>query len=302
VFNDYVLIIRIRLIRCYVLFSFSSCKDSRPMTCQSKVCTHCFSLESKVFVKDKGSTFIKDLAIGDMVLSDEKGTYTKYYSKGHLDDKKHTNFLRIYTELNVKPLELTPGHMVYTSLQKLPVPANSIKVGDILKTIDGPSKVTSVRKISRKGLANPLTLSGSIVVDGIVSSIHNEESGFEGNDAGWIYLAGLRIAHWHTLMHFIHAPHRIICGIFMMCTETLTEDGLVLFHQYLVSIHAAAEETQSVVFSVLVLLLLVAQTIVFSVLELLLQHAAEITLAAMCFVIGKWFVSKTNLNKKVKEE
>ena len=76
----------------------------------------CFSLESKVFVKDKGSTSIKDLVVGDMVLSDEKGTYTKYYSQGHFDDKKHTNFLSIYTELDVKPLELTPGHMVYTAM------------------------------------------------------------------------------------------------------------------------------------------------------------------------------------------
>jgi hypothetical protein len=255
-------------------------------------------LESKVFVKNKGYTFIKDVVIGDMVLSDEKGTYTKYYSKGHFDNTIPTNFLRIYTELNVKPLELTPGHMVYTALSnKLPVPAHSIKVGDVLKTIDGPSKVISIRTISRKGLVNPLTLSGSIVVDGIVSSIHSEESGFEGNDAGWIYLAGLKIAHWHTLVHFIHAPHRIICGRFMMCTETLTEGGLVPFDQYLVNIHVATEAKQSVVFSVLVLLFLVTQTIVFSVLELLLENAIVIVLAIMCFVIGKWFVSKNSLSK-----
>jgi hypothetical protein len=208
--------------------------------------------------------------------------------------------LRIYTEFNIKPLELTPGHMVYTASSELPVPAYFIKVGDVLKTIDGPSKVTSVDKISRKGLVNPLTLSGSIVVDGIVSSIHSEESGFEGNDACWIYLAGFRIARWHSLVHFIHAPHRIICGRFMMCTETLTEDGLVPFDQYLVNIHAAAEEKQSVFFSVLVLLLLVTQTIVFSVLELLLQHyAVVIMLGVMCFMVGKWFVSKINLNKKL---
>jgi hypothetical protein len=257
-------------------------------------------LESKVIVKNKGSTFIKDLVVGDMVLSDEKGTYTKYYSTGHFDGTKHTNFLRIYTELNVKPLELTPGHMVYTASSKLPVPAHSIKVGDVLKTIEGPSKVISIDKISRKGLTNPLTLSGSIVVDGIVSSIHSEESGFEGTDAGWIYLAGVRIAHWHTLTHFVHAPHRIICGRFMKCTETLTKDGLVPFDQYLVNIHVAAEKKQSVVFSVLVLLLLVMQTIAFSVLELLLQHAVAFMIGVMCFMVGKWFVSKNNYTKKSK--
>jgi hypothetical protein len=257
----------------------------------------CFSLESNVVVKGKGITSIKDLVIGDMVLSDDEGTYSKYYSKGHYDENEATEFLRIHHQLGAKPLELTPAHMLYLASGKLPVPAHSVKIGDVIKSTDGPSKVTAIRKISRKGLANPLTLSGSIVVDGIVSSIHSEESGFEGSDAGWIYLSGIKIAHWHTLVHFIHAPHRIVCGRFMTCTEKLTEDGLVPFDQYLVNIHVAAEEKQSVVFSVFVLLLLVTQTIVFSALELLLQHAVAISLAAVCFMIGNWFVSKKFGNK-----
>jgi hypothetical protein len=103
--------------------------------------------------------------------------------------------LRIHHELNAKPLELTPGHMLFLASGKLPVPAHFVKVGDVLKTAEGPSKVTVIRKISRKGIANPLTLSGSIVVDGVVSSIHSEESGFEGSDAGWIYLSGIKISN-----------------------------------------------------------------------------------------------------------
>jgi hypothetical protein len=91
--------------------------------------------------------------------------------------------LRIHHELNAKPLELTPGHMLFLASGKLPVPAHFVKVGDVLKTAEGPSKVTVIRKIMRKGIANPLTLSGSIVVDGVVSSIHSEESGFKGSSA-----------------------------------------------------------------------------------------------------------------------
>jgi hypothetical protein len=109
----------------------------------------CFSLESKVVVKGKGTTSIKDLVIGDMVLSDEKGSFTRYYSKGHDNEKETTKFLRIHHELNAKPLELTPGHMLYLASDKLPVPAHSVKVGDVLKTTEGPSKVTVIRKISR---------------------------------------------------------------------------------------------------------------------------------------------------------
>eukprot|EP00956_Cyclotella_meneghiniana_P015268 scaffold23212_cov50-Cyclotella_meneghiniana.AAC.2 len=127
----------------------------------------CFSLESTVFVKDKGAISIKDLRIGDMVLSNDQGGYTKYYSTGHYLEKAQAEFLRIYTENQVKPLELTPDHMIFREADALPVPAHSIKAGDVVKTIDGPSKVIDVRKISRKGIFNPLTESGTIVVDGI---------------------------------------------------------------------------------------------------------------------------------------
>lgn len=257
----------------------------------------CFSLESTVVVKGKGAASIKDLVMGDMVLSNEKGTYSKYYSKGHYNEKSLTEFVRIHNELNTKPLELTPGHMLYLALDKLPVPAHAVKVGDVLRTADGPSKVTAIRKISRKGLANPVTLSGSIVVDGIVSSVHSEESGFEGSDAGWIYLSGVKIVHWHTLMHFIHAPHRIVCGRFMACTEKLTEDGFVPFHQYLTNLHDTAEQKQSVVLSVLILMLVVAQTAFFSVLELLMQHAVVITFAVTCFIVGNWMASASFVKK-----
>eukprot|EP00956_Cyclotella_meneghiniana_P043546 scaffold275412_cov73-Cyclotella_meneghiniana.AAC.1 len=127
----------------------------------------CFSLESTVFVMDKGAVSIKDLRIGDMVLSNDGGSYTKYYSIGRYLEQVQNEFLRIYTETQVKPLELTPDHMIFLEADALPVPAHSIKVGDVVKTIDGPSKVIDVRKIIRKGLLSPFTLSGTIVVDGI---------------------------------------------------------------------------------------------------------------------------------------
>eukprot|EP00956_Cyclotella_meneghiniana_P026989 scaffold59661_cov65-Cyclotella_meneghiniana.AAC.1 len=207
----------------------------------------CFSLESTVFVKDKGAISIKDLRIGDMVLSDDRGSYTKYYSRGHYLEKAQTEFLRIYTEAQVKPLELTPDHMIFREVNALPVPARSIKVGDVVKTIDGPSKVIDVRKISRKGIFNPLTVSCTIVVDRIVSSTHNTYPGFEGTDAGWLYLADHKFIHWHTLVHVALTPHRIICGRFMHCDETLNKEGLTPYSGYLKKYHDVAEEKQSTI-------------------------------------------------------
>lgn len=241
-----------------------------------------------MIVKDKGLVSIKDLVVGDSVLSDDKDTYTKYYSIGHYNENVPTKFLRIFTESSAKPLEVTPGHMVLTASDELPVPAYSVKVGDVLRVSKGTSKVTFVREISRKGLFNPLTLSGTIVVDGIVSSIHSEESGFSGPDAGWIYLGGCKLVHWHTLMHFIHAPHRMICGKFIRCNEDLNRHGLVPFDKYLAQIHALAEEKQSVIYSMFFLFVVGIPAFVFSVMELLADHVITVVFA----LVGYWAYTK----------
>eukprot|EP00956_Cyclotella_meneghiniana_P044559 scaffold322807_cov76-Cyclotella_meneghiniana.AAC.3 len=256
----------------------------------------CFSLKSTVFVKDKGTISIKDLRIGDMVLSDDHGSYTKYYSTGHYLEKAETKFLRIYTEAQIKPLELTPHHMVFREADTVPVPAHSINVGDVLKTNDGPSKVIDVRKISRKGMLSPYTFSGTIVVDGIVSSTYTT-MGFEGTDAGWLYLADHKLIHWQTLTHVVLAPHRIICGRFVNCNETLNEKGLTPYSGYLMNLHEVAEEKQSTILTICVLLFVLAQSAGFFLLEILFQHAIVFVSTTCVFVIGsKWFFSK-NCNK-----
>ena len=252
-------------------------------------------MESTVIVKGKGATSIKDLIVGDLVLSDEDGTYSKFYSKGHYNDKKPMEFLRIYTESSSKPLELTPGHLLFKAQDNAPVPAWSIKVGDVLRMVDGPSKVTFIREISRKGLFNPLTLSGSIVVDGVVASNHNEMPGFQGQDAGWFYIGPLKVVHWHFLTHFVFAPHRVVCGRIMNCHESLNEDGLVSYGSYLWNAHGAINGKQSVIFTVAVLLCLAAQSILFSVLDLVLEHFMFVPVLGLGISAGTWI-----LNNKVK--
>lgn len=245
----------------------------------------CFSSESTVIVKAIGATFVRDLRIGDMVLSDDEGTYSKFYSKGHFNEEQPLAYLRIFNEVTKKPLEVSPGHMVFKASSNLPVPASSIKVGDFVKTIEGPSKVTAIKKILRTGLFNPMTLSGSIVVDGVVSSIHSEETGFEGDTAGWIYLSGHKIIHWHRVAQYIHAPHRIVCGRLDMCVETLDNKGLVPFHQLLMAVEQTAAKRQSTLFSAFVLLAVVILVAPFYTIELLLENAG-IVLSGTCAVVG----------------
>lgn len=120
-------------------------------------------------VKDKGATPIKDVILGDMVLSDEQGSYTRFLI-GRYDENIPTKFLRISTNTSTKPLEVTAEYLIYKSWGRLPVPASSVKAGDALKTIIGPSNVTSIKEISRKGFYTAHTASGTMVVDGVVTA------------------------------------------------------------------------------------------------------------------------------------
>jgi hypothetical protein len=262
----------------------------------------CFSLKSTVEVQDKGTTAIKDLVIGDMVLSDDKGTYTMYYSKGHFSEDTPTTFLRIFTETsNKKPLELTKDHLVYKVTEALPVPAGSIKVGDVLKTIDGPSKVTFIKKVKRNGFSAPFTMSGSIAVDGVVASNYPEGAGFKGQESGWFYIMNRKLIHWHSLIHFAHAPHRMICGKLMNCNEELNEDGYVPYTDYLLRLHAVAVEKQSTLFTLAALSFLSIHCILFALIEVLLHHAFGCVLVVLGVAAGKWFITKkANNNPKVK--
>ena len=271
------------------MYGGNVCKEPPPPAPPKKKQPDCFSLESTVIVRDQGAISIRDLRIGDMVLSDEHSTWSRFYSKGHYNEKTKTEFVQISTEVTEKPLELTPGHMVFKASSKLPVPAFSIQVGNVVKTANGPSMVTGVKKILRIGLSNPLTLSGSIVVDGVVASTHSEETGFEGGDTGWVYIGDHKIVHWHKLHHTIHTPHRIICGRLATCAETLNEDGLTPFSHYGLALHKMAIEKDSAIFSAFVLLAVVIFTAPFYVIELMLENAI-VVFPGCCFIVGTWLV------------
>ena len=250
-------------------------------------------------VKDKGTTPIKDLVIGDMVLSDECGTYTKFYSVAHVDKKAKTQFLRIFTDTSTsKPLEVTSDHLIYKASDALPVPASSVMVGDILQTINGPSEITFINHITRKGFYNVFTASGTMVVDGVVTSNHNVQKGVEGAEVmndGWLYIFNHKMIHKHTISRIIYAPHRVVCGNFLTCDQDLNEDNIApAFSRHLEKQYKFAQEKQSAILSVALLIIYGTLGALFSVLEFILQHAI-----VFAGIVGVWLASKT-LNKKEK--
>ena len=72
-------------------------------------------------------------------------------------------------------LTLTQGH--YVSSNGNLVYAKDVAVGDLIDYVDGGATktgaVVSTARALKRGLYNPYTLSGSIVVDGVVASCHS---------------------------------------------------------------------------------------------------------------------------------
>ena len=64
--------------------------------------------------------------------------------EGHHHEDIKTEFIRLYpADILTNPIQLSPSHMIYKAASNLPIPASSIKIGDVLKTVNGTSKVES---------------------------------------------------------------------------------------------------------------------------------------------------------------
>lgn len=174
----------------------------------------CFSSSMTVVVKGKGNTSMDKIKVGDEVLTG-MGKYEQIYSIDHHHPTKPASFIQIHYSLPTKedsdngqgPLELSSKHMVFMVENSNPVPANTIKIGDQVQTLSGPGTVTKISSVSRKGLFNPLTEKGSIVVNGIVSSTY---SAHLSNDE-WIGTAGYKLISHQDFFHIVLQPYRYVC-------------------------------------------------------------------------------------------
>jgi len=127
----------------------------------------CFSGETTVQVKEKGSIKMRELQIGDQVLiANDKNTklYDTVYSFGHREDDVMGTYLRLLPS----KLELSSDHMIYVRGNEAPIPASMVQVGDILS--DGSRVDTILSSIRRKGMYAPFTTSGTLLVNGVLVS------------------------------------------------------------------------------------------------------------------------------------
>jgi len=169
----------------------------------------CFSPEATAVVYGKGKVKMQNLSVGDSVLV-APGVYDEVYTIDHHSTTALVDFVVLHTENSKeKPLEITARHMVYTSGKESPIPAGSITTSDYIATIDGPAKVQKISVVTRRGLVNPLTSTGRIVVDGILASTY---SSFSESDSD-IELLSYKRFPVHDLIHLAAVPYGWFCTL-----------------------------------------------------------------------------------------
>ncbi|KAA8495191.1 Transmembrane protease serine 9 [Porphyridium purpureum] len=130
----------------------------------------CFPANGLVEMEDGLFKRMDALKLGDMVRV-SSDTFSPVVFWGHHDAKSvHGDFVRIQLEHHI--LTVTSGHLVYAN-GKLVV-AGIVQPGDIMTTGTGENvSVLSVRRnVRAKGLYNPHTEHGDIVVDGVKASCY----------------------------------------------------------------------------------------------------------------------------------
>ncbi|XP_065650043.1 uncharacterized protein LOC100205605 isoform X4 [Hydra vulgaris] len=189
-------------------------------------CLSCFSGNGKIIlIKSYPETkLIKELNVGDKVLSFETKTnkfiYSTVYMFAHKNETKKMNFLKISCKSG-NSVTLSPKHLLYTDSYKVKH-ADQIKIGDgiwttcanDLKTMN-LCKVDAIEIIESVGFYAPLTISGNIIVDGILSSCYANVMD--------VSLPGLGRISGQFIAHFGTAPLRIAYLVFRKKFQTIEE-------------------------------------------------------------------------------
>jgi hypothetical protein len=191
----------------------------------------CFSSVDTVKVFGRGIVQMRNLQVGDHVLTSSRGrlpeVFEPVYAFGHHDPHKPAKFIQIYRNSSTyPPLEATAEHLVFLYGKSNPVPSGSIQVGDtvLLGHEGSAATVTQIHMVERLGIFSPLTPSGTIVVNGVVASTYNSLQSYAEEEGGYF----ATIYSNQDLIHLVNAPFRLLCmGVSStLCLMEDPEDGL----------------------------------------------------------------------------
>lgn len=138
--------------------------EASPTTSEGAVC---FPADGVVTVSSGEVIPIEELQIGDNVAIG-RGVFSQVFGFSHYDATSVSTFVVAETASG-HSLRATPGHYVYVNGQIKPM--RGIKKGDTLTLDDGSSTVVVQVNLKRlRGLYNPQTAHGDIVVDGVLAT------------------------------------------------------------------------------------------------------------------------------------
>lgn len=270
-----------------------------PTSAPTNGSTPCFSKVATVQVLGIGSVAMKDLKLGDFVMTRGK-SFQPVYAFGHKNHVREAAFLAIHSAGQRSPLEITASHMLFIVGKSRPVRADSIKVGDVLMkggaSSGGKSSnaegatVIKVGTVTRKGIFAPLTLGGSVVVDDVVASCYTSLTTKKKADDSFV-------SH-HQMIHIGLSPYRLVCNGLSpwFCSESFNNaDGMPYFVEFGLALYqwALLEGGNAFFVRGLVLSSILMVTGTFYVFETLFGKWALLVLAAMCYYCTKKSRTKT---------
>jgi Hint module len=129
----------------------------------------CFAADTTVQTLNNGIITMKDLQVGEYVLTDRNHRYEPVYSFGFANEDWQSVFLQIQTNVESShPLEITGNHLIYLQDHRV-VRADQLRKGDVLAS---GNKITQILEVARRGAYMPLTPSGKLMVDGEQASVY----------------------------------------------------------------------------------------------------------------------------------
>lgn len=129
----------------------------------------CFPALATVELRDGSLKQMESLQIGDEVRTGVD-SFSKVFMFTHRLTKGMYSFVRVRMELG-RELTLSPTHYMYVNGRL--AAAHTVKVGDRVDTVDGADKVEWIEHEQLRGLFNPQTLDGDIVVNGVFASTYS---------------------------------------------------------------------------------------------------------------------------------
>jgi len=137
-------------------------------------CSTCFPSSGTVHVKDaNGPRRMDELELGDLVEVEGGAFEPVYMFGGHRVSDAQSDMVTITTDGN-STLSLSPSHWLYkdTESEQQAVRAANILIGDTVYVHGKITHVVAKEMGTKSGLFNPLTASGTIIVNGFVASTY----------------------------------------------------------------------------------------------------------------------------------